>query len=86
MLNICDDCLRAHTERLGQQKRYLPVRCRGMVGFGRVEVNRPLVAYTGNPDDTCFNVDVESLGEDHDGVEIEWVDDIAEMREDLQRR
>lgn len=86
VLNVCDDCLRAHTERLGQQKRYMPVRCQGMVGFGHVAVERPLVAFTGNPDDTCFNVDVDALGEDHDDITVEWVDDIAERRADLEGR
>lgn len=84
VLNICDNCLRAHTERLGQQKRYMPVRCQGMVGFGQVAVERPLVAYTGNPDNTDFVVSVDSLGEDLDDVKVEWVDDIADRREDLK--
>jgi hypothetical protein len=85
VLNICDDCLRAHTERLGQRKRHLPVRCRGMTGFGHVDVDRPLVAYTGNPDDEVLNVDVDSLGEDLDDIKVHWVDDIAERREHLMR-
>jgi len=85
VLNVCDDCLRKHTDRLGQQKRYLPVRCQGMAGFGQVPVERPLVAYTGNPDDASFTVSVESLGEDLEGVEVEWVDDIAERKADLPR-
>jgi hypothetical protein len=84
VLNICDDCLREYSKRLGQQKRYLPVRCKGMVGFGRVAVERPLVAYTGNPDNTEFVVDVDSLGEELDDVEVEWVDDISERRAHLQ--
>lgn len=84
ILNVCDDCLRTHTERLAQQKRYLPVRCKGMTGFGRVPVDRPLVAYTGSPDDSSFTVDVEALGEDHDDLPIEWVDDIAERKAHLE--
>lgn len=87
VLNICDACLRAHTERLGQQKVYMPVKCNGMTGFGRVTVERPLVAYTGNPDDTVFNVHIEDLGANAEELEvesIEWVNDIAERKAELQ--
>ena len=37
VLNVCDDCLRGHTGRLAQQKRYRPD---WVVG--------PMVPYTGN--------------------------------------
>jgi hypothetical protein len=62
----------------------MPVRCQGMVGFGQVAVERPLVAYTGNPDNTDFVVSVDSLGEELDDVKVEWVDDIADRKEDLK--
>ena len=80
VLNICDDCLRGHSRRLGQQKSYMPVQCQGMTGFGRVKVERPLVAYTGNPDDSFAHYDAEELGSDPN---VEWVEDIAERRADL---
>ena len=80
VLNICDDCLRAHTQRLGQQKSHLPVRCQGMTGFGRVPVERPLVAYTGNLDRSTAQYNAEDLGSDPD---VEWVRDILERRADL---
>ena len=83
VLNICDDCLRAHTDRLGQQKMALPVKCEGMTGFGEQKVNRPLVAYTGKPDDTCVRYSPEDLGTDD---EVDWVPDIAERKSDLLSR
>src|SRR5262245_28729654 len=43
VLNVCDACLREHTERLAQQKRFLPIRCEGLVGLGQQWVDRPLV-------------------------------------------
>ena len=84
VLNVCDDCLRAHTDRLGQQKRALPIRCAGMTGFGEVESHRPLVAYTGHRDDTVVEVSVESLGETLDGMRVRWVDDIDDRKAHLQ--
>ena len=80
VLNICDDCLRAHAKRLGQQKSYLPVKCQGMTGFGRLHVDRPMVAYTGNPDGSTVEFDAEDLGSDPD---VEWAPDILERRSDL---
>jgi hypothetical protein len=81
VLNICDDCLRAHTERLGQQKAYLPVSCE-TVAVGRLPVDRPLVAYTGNPDPAKLDVDIEDLGATGEG--IEWCPDVAAIRDELK--
>jgi len=84
VLNVCDRCLVQYRERLGQQKVWKPIRCQGMTGFGRVHVDRPLVAYTGNMDDTVFDVHVDDLGTDLDGdVEVEWAFDIAERKDAL---
>lgn len=81
VLNVCDPCLRAHTDRLAQLKAYLPVECEGLTGFGRQHVNRPYVPYTGTPDSTQAHVLPEELGTDIPGVE--WVADIHERREAL---
>jgi hypothetical protein len=78
VLNICDPCLCARTDRLGQQKSYLPVRCNGFQ-VGRQDVDRPMVAYTGNADDSSVSVDPEELGTDIDGVA--WFPGSAELRE-----
>ena len=77
IVNICDACLEKGKERLAQQKRFQPVRCNGMMGYGRKHVSRPIVHYTGNPDDSFFPVDEESLGADDLGVE--WCDDLDEL-------
>ncbi|MFZ2238015.1 MAG: hypothetical protein WAV90_00570 [Gordonia amarae] len=70
VLNVCDDCLRAHTGRLAQQKRYLPVVAPGRLLVGRSWVQRPMVPYTGNPDDTEIRVDTDEIGDDPG---IEWL-------------
>lgn len=84
VLNICDDCLRQHSERLGQQKRYLPVRSGGFVGLGQQWVDRPLVAYTGNRDDSELPLEPEELGTEISHVE--WPPDIAERKADILER
>ena len=76
VINVCTPCLETRKERIGQQKMYQPIRCEGMTGFGRLSVDRPLVAYTGKPDDTFAYVNEDELGTDIPGVE--WVSDIAE--------
>jgi hypothetical protein len=78
VLNVCDDCLRERSARLGQHKRFLPVFCEGMTGFGRQWVDRPVVTYTGNKDDTRAYVEREELGV---LPGVDWVDDIVERRE-----
>ena len=82
ILNVCDDCLLAHSERLGQQKMYQPVKVDGLGGFGRKPVDRPIVAYTGNPDDSTFDIDLEDLGCDDLG--IEWSADIHTIKQELK--
>lgn len=69
VLNICDPCLRAGTERLAQHKRYRPIKVDGFGVVGRQWVDRPLVAYTGNPDDGDLRVDLEEVGAELPRVE-----------------
>jgi hypothetical protein len=78
VINICDPCLHSHTQRIAQHKRYLPVRCEGMTGFGRQWVDRPMVPYTGNPDNTKAHVNINELGTPI--KDVEWVSDIEELR------
>lgn len=81
VITVCDDCLRARADRLGQQKVHLPVECEGLTGFGRQHVDRPLVAYTGHPDGSRAHLLPEELGTDIPGVE--WSPHIEELREGL---
>lgn len=69
VLNVCDPCLRARTDRLAQHKRHLPVLIGGRVLVGRQDVARPMVPYTGNRDDTVLRVDAEDVGTPLAGVE-----------------
>lgn len=61
VLNVCDECLRAHTDRLAQHKRFLPVHVRGAGTIGRQWVERPMVVYTGNRDDAAVTVDADEV-------------------------
>lgn len=79
VINICDPCLQAHRDMIGQQKRYQPIRCEGMTGFGRRWVDRPLLPFTGNPDRTELVLEPEELGTNIPNVE--WVADIIERRD-----
>lgn len=83
VINICDECLRAHVERVAQHKRYLPIRCAGMTGFGQYWVERPMVPFTGYTDPTVLDVEVEDLGS-ADLKHAEWVPDIAERKQWLE--
>jgi hypothetical protein len=83
VLNICDECLRKGKEKLAQHKRFLPIKCNGMGGYGRRWVDRPMVPYTGNPDDTDFVVWEEDLGIPLSGVE--WAQDIQQLAEELKK-
>jgi hypothetical protein len=82
VLNICDECLNKGKERLAQQKRFLPIKCSGLGGYGRHWVERPMVHYTGNRDDTVMKVGEEDLGVPFAGVE--WAEDINELKKDLE--
>ena len=81
VLTVCDDCLRERKDRLGQQKRFQPVRCEGMQGFGRRWVDRPMVPFTGHTDDSEAHVLPEELGTDM--LNVEWEPDIQERKAHL---
>lgn len=82
VLNICDECLREHSERLGQQKRYLPVRTDGHMEVGRQWVERPMVPYAGSADDSAVIVEPEEIG---NIFGIDWNANIDELRERAQK-
>jgi hypothetical protein len=82
ILTVCDDCLRERSDRLAQQKRYLPILVDGVSGYGRQWVERPMVSYTGSEDHTVAAVEPEELGTDiHD---VEWPHDIEERKRWLE--
>ena len=82
VLNVCDPCLREHADRLAQHKRFLPIRCEGMGGWGKRWVERPMVSYTGHEDNSDFQVNPEDLGVKLHGVE--WAVDIDERKAALE--
>lgn len=89
VLNVCDNCLRKHKDRLGQQKRHIPIAHPYVGMVGRVRVDRPLVAYTGSPDDTQYGVEPEQMGTDiYDTADVkaEWHDDIDNIREYVRKK
>lgn len=82
VLNICDDCLRAHTDRLAQHKRFRPVKSSAgglPLVVGKHWVDRPMVPYTGNTDDGDMKIEPEEIGTDL--PHTEWPDNAAELRE-----
>ncbi|WP_301123002.1 hypothetical protein [Mycolicibacterium fortuitum] len=79
VLNICDSCLREHPERLAQHKRYLPVNGPRVGMVGKHWVDRPMVPYTGNPDDGNVRIEPEEIGADL--PHTEWFDNVDELRD-----
>jgi hypothetical protein len=77
VLNICDDCLRARTERLAQHKRYRPVIAAFAGVVGRQWVDRPMVPYTGNPDDGDVKIEPEEIGE---LPQVEWCGNLEDVK------
>lgn len=79
VLNVCDECLRRHADRLAQHKRFLPITAPTGCVVGRQWVERPMVPYTGYADDARVRVDTEEIGADIPG--IEWHPDAGILRE-----
>lgn len=79
VLNICDDCLRKHPERLAQHKRFRPVTSFRVGMVGKHWVDRPMVLYTGTPDDGQVKIEPEEIGTDLPNTD--WPDNAAEVRE-----
>lgn len=82
VINLCDPCLEARTPWIGRRKRWLPVRCAGLTGFGRIELCEAVRPFTAAPDRDYHEVTVAQLGTDLDG--IEWVPDIADRKAHLE--
>lgn len=82
-LNVCDDCLSLHKERLAQQKRYLPIVTNRRLLVGKQWVDRPMVSYSGNPDDGSIIVEPEELGTKL-GSHVEWPENIEEIKRWVQ--
>lgn len=79
ILNICDECLRKHTVRLAQHKRFLPVTTTHRMMVGKQWVDRPMVLYTGHPDDAAITVEPEEIGTDL--TNIEWANNADGLRD-----
>lgn len=79
VLNVCDDCLTAHTERLAQHKRFRPIKAGRGIMAGKQWVDRPMVPYTGHADDGDVKIEPEEIGTDLPNVE--WPDNAAEIRD-----
>lgn len=70
---------RGGDERVAQHKRYRPVVTTGQLAVGKHWVDRPMVPYTGNPDDGSVRIDPEEIGQNIS--QIEWPDNAAALRE-----
>jgi hypothetical protein len=83
VLNICDECLRKGVARLAQHKRFRPVVAPGRGIVGKHWVDRPMVPYTGNPDDGNMEVEPEEIGTDLPNTE--WSELFPGTHEALSR-
>lgn len=78
VLNVCDECLSAHRERLAQHKRFRPINAPRVGMVGKHWVDRPMVPYTGNPDEGDLRIEPEEIGSALPNVE--WADNADEVR------
>lgn len=83
VLNVCDDCLREHSGRLAQHKRFRPVNAPRVGMVGKHWVDRPMVPYTGNPDDGDVKIEPEEIGTNLPNVE--WAPNAGELRSLAER-
>jgi hypothetical protein len=80
-INICDECLRTRTDRIGRRKRYInivvdephgPLTTRTLVG--RQWINREMVPwFSGKEDDDQISIEPEEIGVLTHYDRIEWV-------------
>jgi len=83
VINVCDKCLRAHTDRIGRQKRYVNIMAAG-VRVGRQWVNRALVPWFDGPeDDDRLNIEPEDIGVMF-GTRVEWVEHWAAIKSEIE--
>lgn len=85
ILNICDACLNKHKDKLAQQKTYVMIRCEVFGGLGRQRVDRPIVPFTGHLDTSEWIVEIDELGTDLPGGNVEWMPDIQERKAHLEQ-
>ena len=79
VINVCDQCLTERKDRLGQHKRYRPVKCDKAGMVGQHWVDRPMVPYTGSPDQGDLSVEIEELGTNLPNVQ--WCKGVEEIKE-----
>lgn len=77
VLNVCDDCLRRHADRLGQHKRFRPVVVDRVGMVGRQWVDRPIVAYSGHSDPGDVKIEPEEIGII---AGVDWCHNFLEVR------
>jgi hypothetical protein len=90
VLNVCDDCLRKHPERLGRQKTFRRVVVHETVAglqaenvVGREWLHRELVPYFDGPEDEdTVAIEPEEIGV-LTGYRIEWIKDWRETKQRL---
>lgn len=78
VLNVCDNCLNAHKDRLAQHKRFRPLKTHKLGMVGKQWVDRPMVPYTGNTDDSSTMIEPEEIGSAL--PHVEWPDNAADLK------
>lgn len=88
---ICDDCLKAHADRIARHKRHVNIMAKDYssnldILVGRYWVKREPVPWFDGPEDDSGNihVDPEQIGDEEiDGFPVEWVRSWREIKASL---
>ena len=94
VINVCDECLRTHAERVARQKRYINLAVddpRGTPGMramttvvGRQWVSREMVPYFDGPEDVDhILIEPEEIGTLTGYDRIEWINGWQELKVDI---
>lgn len=80
VLNVCDDCLEKHKNRLARHKRLKFVYCEGFI-VGREWLKREQVPYFDGPEDEDrIEIEPEEIGV-LEGYKIEWAENWKSTKE-----
>jgi hypothetical protein len=84
IINVCDDCLRERSDRIGRRKRYVDVvvkgKAIGVVGWKRVD--HEMVPYFDGPeDDTQIVIKPEQIGDPAVGVNVKWIPNWEQIKD-----
>lgn len=91
VINICDECLRTHTERIARKKAYRKIvvtdtrgTLRADTVVGRQWVHHEMVPYFAGPEDADdVSIEPEEIGRLEGYDRVEWVQNWRDIKKDL---